>query len=293
MPGEVRPYLVPIPSTVQWGTWELWEDEAWVPLPYELEGWDSGTDLVLRRTVQVLADAFTAETYLLPSEVRVTASWTSSTTDMTDASTPVPLGSDGSALLQFRVAGSRIAGVLTIRTTLALHHPPVTQQLGAARIPGSVLTEDQRGVALDRTTSMFPVHEVDFAGTPLPPDASWHLETTTDFDAPFLGTFQLLLNSRDRELCAAVRNPKDKRQLALCDELQGGVAMLMLEIAVRARDELLERTWASDSVGDVFSRLLRNSGLETDIYPATPGMSRFRSRVAQAVRRSGQGRQFT
>ncbi|GLY31599.1 hypothetical protein [Kineosporia sp. NBRC 101731] len=293
MPGEVLPYLVPTRDTVSWGSWELGEDESWVPLPAELEGWDPGTDLFVRRSVKVDVLAFVKETALAPSHVRVTASWTSSTTDMTDACSPVLLNADGHAYLHFKMDGKRIAGVLTLRTTLTLAHPPQTSQLGVARIPGSVLAQDQRQVSLDGTPSMFPVHEVDFSGTPLPPEASWHLETTTDLDAPFYGTFQLLLNSRDKELSTAVRNPKDKRQKALCDELQAGIAALMLELAVRERDDLLDRTWPSDSVGEVLSRLLINSDLVKDVYPDSAGMSRFRSRIAQAVRRSGQGRQFT
>jgi hypothetical protein len=294
MSGEVFPYLVPqSPDCVQWGPWEMLDDEAWVLMPDEFEGWDSGTDVVLRRTVQVDLVTFTRETLLQREDVRVTASWTSSTTDMTDACAPAPLGPDGHGLLQFRMNGSRIAGVLTLVATVTLHRTPLAEQIGVARIPGSMIVREQRRVVLEGNTSMFPVHEVDFSATPLPTDASWHLETTPDLDAPFLGTFQLLLNSRDRELCAAVRNPKDKRQQALCDALYGDLAMLMLEIAVRERDELMERTWLADTVGQVLLGLLVNSGLEHDVFPDSGGTSRFRSRLDEAVRNMGQGRPFT
>lgn len=292
MPGEVFPYLVPVPGTVHWGGWELQEEDVWIALPAELEGWTPGTDLVLRRTVRVDPVALTAQTFLEPDEVRITTSWTSSTTDMTDACTPVALSGDGYAVLQFTVDGSQVSGVLSLRTTLALRAPARTAEIGAARIPGSVLDEDRQQVALENSPAMFPVHEVDFSGTRLPYDASWHLETTSDLDAPFLGTFQLLLNTRDRELCSAVRKPKDKRQLALCDELQAGVAMLMLEIAVKEREELTGRTWGAETVGHVLLQLLRNAGMENDVHPDTAGTARFRTRVADAVRRSGQGRQF-
>src|SRR5690606_38919204 len=114
------------------------------------------------------------------------------------------------------------------------------------------------------------VHEIDFSHTRLSPTASWHLETSTDLTAPFYGTYRVLINKLDRELRAAVtRGAKDKRQQALLDELQAGVAELLLEIALHLRTELAEREeWPPDSVGDVLSRTLAASPLHVVTPPS-------------------------
>lgn len=294
MPADVRPYLVPQVSTVIWQPWALLDGREWRPLPDELDGWDPGTDLRIGRRVEVDTRSFVQETGVPLENVVLAVSWTSSTTDMTEAAPPVRFDADGRAIVDTILVGERLSGVLTLRTTVSLVHPPIGRQLGVASVPGSVLAEHVQRVVLENVSSMFPVSEIDFSQTRLSPTASWHLETSTDLVAPFYGTFRVLINRRDRELSAAVaRGVKDKRQQALLDELQAGVAGLLLELALHLRDDLGERDeWPVDSVGDVLSRTLTASPLSATAPPSPVDLAEFRTQISGAVRNLGRGRIF-
>ncbi|MBM0255489.1 hypothetical protein [Micromonospora sp. 4G55] len=294
MPADVRPYLVPQPGIVVWQPWMLLGAQEWCPLPAAVDGWDPGTDLRVARRVQVDAQRFRQETGLELDDVALTVSWTSSTTNMTEASPPVRFDPSGATVADTILVGERLSGILTLRTTVSLVRPSDRRAIGVAAVPGSVLAEHVQQVVLESVSSMFPVHEIDFSHTRLSPAASWHLETSTDLTAPFYGTFRVLINKRDRELSAAVaRGAKDRRQQALLDELHGDVAALLLELALHLRDELAEREeWPSDSVGDVLSRTVAASPLPVAAPPSPAELADFRTQVSGAIRHLGRGRIF-
>jgi hypothetical protein len=297
MPSDVRPYLVPSPDTVIFGAWTHWDGEDWSPLPEAIDGWDPGTDLRLRREVRIDVERLRRETGLGgTSEMALTMSWTSSSSGMTEASDPVVVRQAGVLLTEVVLLGARVGGVVRLRTTLSVTSVAQAGVPGVVWMPGSVLAEDERRLALEGSLSMFPVHDVDFSHTRLSPDASWHLEAGTELTAPFLGSFRLLLNSRDKELMAAVsRGVKDKRQQALCDELEQGVAAVMLELAVLVRDELIDREeWPPETVGDVLSRTLAAAEQTAELRAPTGAheVVEFRTRLAGAVRGVGHGRAF-
>ncbi|MFI6078345.1 hypothetical protein ACIA5C_43150 [Actinoplanes sp. NPDC051343] len=269
-------------------------EQGWVPLPSGVDGWDPSVDLRVARRVQVDPIRFAQETGVALAEVALAVSWTSSTTGMTEAVPPVSFGDQGTATVEAVLVGERLSGVLSLRTTICLVAPQPRTTVGVASIAGSVLGEEVRLLALDSQAPMFPVHEIDFGATRLSPTASWHLETGTDLLAPFYGAFRVLINTQDTELSAAVaRGAKDKRQQALLDELEAGVAMLLLEIAVSLQHDLSEReTWPAETVGDILGRLLDQASLKIN-RPSSPGeLSTFRTQLAGAVRNAGRGRTF-
>lgn len=294
MPAEVRPYLVPRPGTVVWEPWFLLDAEEWRSLPDQIDGWDPGTDLRAARRVRVDIVRFVQETGLDLADVALTVSWTSSTTDMTEAAPAVTFDANGTAMVDTTLVGERLSGTLTLRSTISLVRAAVARGAGVAAVPGSVLAEDVQRVVLETMSSMFPVHEIDFSHTRLSPTASWHLETSTDLTAPFYGTFRVLINKRDRELRTAVaRGSKDRRQHALVDELQAGVATLLLELALHLRAELAEReAWPPDSVGDVLARTVAASPLHAVAPPSATDLAEFRTQISGAVRNLGRGRIF-
>jgi hypothetical protein len=294
MTADVKPYLVPLDETVAWEPWYVMSDGGWELLTDEIDGWDPGIDLHLARRVRVDRNRLRRDTGIDLADVGLSVSWTSSSTGMTDAVSPIAFGQDDIALADAHLPGERLSGVLELRTTLCLIRRPSTAVAGVASIPGSVLAERLSRVELESRSSMFPIHELDFAATRLSRTASWHLESSTDLLMPFYGTFRVLVNSRDTELSGAVaRGGKDKRQQALLDELEAGVAMLMFEIALNLREELAEREdWPTDTVGDVLSRLLEQSDLNLAVPPAPQDLSTFRTQLAGAVRNAGSGRVF-
>ncbi|MEU8003157.1 hypothetical protein AB0B66_18520 [Catellatospora sp. NPDC049111] len=272
----------------------LLESSQWSPLPEAVDGWDPGTDLHVGRRVRVDPERFRQETGLELADVALAVSWTSSTTQMTEAAPPVRFDAGGTAVADTTLVGDRLSGVLSLRSTVSLVRPPVERAVAVAAVPGSVLAEQVQRVVLENVSSMFPVHEIDFAHTWLSPTASWHLETSVDLTAPFYGTFRVLINKRDSELSSAVsRGAKDKRQQALLDELQAGVAALLLELALHLHAELAERDdWPLDSVGDVLSRTVAASPLSIVVPPSPAELATVRTQISGAVRNLGRGRIF-
>ncbi|MFI7053295.1 hypothetical protein ACIBLB_14670 [Streptosporangium canum] len=237
---------------------------------------------------------FVQETGLDLADVALTVSWTSSTTDMTEAAPAVKFDPNGMAIVDTTLVGERLSGTLSLRSTISLVRPSIGREVGVAMVPGSVLADHVQRVVLESMSSMFPVHEIDFSYTRLSPTASWHLETSTELTAPFYGTFRVLINKRDRELRTAVaRGIKDRRQQALLDELQAGIAALLLELALHLRAELSEREeWPPDSVGDVLARTVAASPLHVVAPPSAVDLADLRTQVSGAVRNLGRGRVF-
>ena len=105
-----------------------------------------------------------------------------------------------------------------------------------------------------------------------------------------------MLNQRDTELAAAVtRGRKDSRQEALLDELEHGVAALLLELATHLRTELAEcDNWPAGSVGDTLARVLHQAERSGTVPPPTGPhvLADSRTRISAAVRAAGHGRQL-
>lgn len=293
MAHDVLPYLTPDSDTVVWGDWMLKGDDSIQKLPAALEGWEPGTDVHLSRSVTIDVPRLSAQCGLRAEDLALVVAWTSSTTGMTEAADPIPITS---RLLSLDVVlrGARISGTLEIRTSVCLISVPRDSQQGAARWPGSVLVDHRHKLALEPEGAQFPITALDFARSIHPAEASWHLETSTDLEAPFSGTFRLLLNTRDTELRRSVeRQNHDARQRALLDELEGGVATVLLEIALGSAAELSQRAeWPEGSVGDVLQRLLLASGLRESEIMAVLDPALRRTRLNAAVQRLGQGRLF-
>jgi hypothetical protein len=297
MHGDVLPYLVPAQDAVRFSPWQRLDGEGWSELPDRMPDWDSDTDLSIWREAVIDLERVRGQCGLpADTALALTTSWTSSSTAMSRSAEPIPVTRSGPVTLACVMTGDRIAGVVTIRTTLTLAQPPTIRRPGTAWFPGSVLFEDRQTIALEATDPPFPMHEIDFSRTRLDPDASWHLETTTELTAPFLGTFLLLLNTRDKELIDAVaRGRKDRRQEALVEELEHGVGALLLELALHLRTELDEREeWPAGTVGNVLTRILDGSARSTSLHPASGphDLTEVRTMLYGTARAAGRGRRF-
>ncbi|GAA4178467.1 hypothetical protein GCM10022251_82600 [Phytohabitans flavus] len=266
-------------------------------LPSHLPDWDSNTDLIIERDVQLDLDRLARETGITSdASLALTTSWTSSSSDMSSYVPPVVVSASGTITLRAVLKGERLGGVVTLRTTLTLARPSAVRAPGVAWFPGSVLAEHRYSVGLEPSDPPFPTHEIDFSRTRLNPDASWHLETTTDLTAPFLGSFLLLLNTRDQELISAVaKGRKDKRQQLLIEDLEHGVGALLIELALHHRDELCDSDrWPPGTVGDVLKRILDAASKRADLRIADGphDLAEVRTLITGAARATGRGRQF-
>jgi hypothetical protein len=289
---DAKPYLVPGAETCGFHDWEVLRQGEWSALPDALDDWAPGTDLSLRRVINLDIGA-AREQMRLPasSPLNVAVSWLESKYGMRGEVARLRLEASGAQSLEVTLPGDEIGGVLSIRTTLSLGEswqaPP-----GVAAWAGSIVQDDVVRIRLQGTAGLFPVSIVDFAHTHHDPDASWHLVSSTELEAPFLGKFLLQINSRDTELVSAIGAVKrDGRQQLLLEELHHQVARVMMQVARQAQQqhELLERDdWPADSVGDVLSRLLLSAGLDETM--TDNDWAEMNTAFSAAARRAGYGR---
>jgi hypothetical protein len=294
--SDVLPYFVP--SIQSWKTpeWQIRTLDEWTDLPEWIEGWDPDTDLLLRMVGEVDADRIRAECHLPPrASLILTVSWISSSSLMTGTILSRELLSSPS-IVEVELPAKEIGGTVTIITTVSVRDDNDLASPGAARFAGSILLRHETRVAVEGAGAMFPVAIVDFATTPFDTSSSWKLEVTEDLEAPFLGGFQLLLNSRDVDLVKAVTSgATDPRSILLVEDLEAGVASLLTELALGLRDELTAASeWQPDSVGNVLTRFLdgaKSTGLDTIPYGAE-ATAAFRSKLNGVVRALSMGRAF-
>lgn len=286
------PFLLPDADSITEVEWLIAEGEAWAPLPEELPGWDSATDVYVRCAITVDWPRFRASCGL-PADfpIACTLAWTSSTSQMRASSrksfAPVVASP---VIVEGTLPAARVGGVLTLDLTV---HPDRDWPAAPAAVvnrSGSTLFRSTRNLVLEAQGSQFPVAVVDFGRTSHDPAASWFLSVDGPLEAPFHGVVLLLLNESDSELVVAASSGRpDARQQVLLDELSHQVAMQLLEYALAADQEegLLMRDWPTDSVGDVLRQTLESVGDE-----APRDSVERRAWFAGAARRLGFGRQF-
>jgi len=290
---EVRPYLVPEEGVVSNSAWFLNGDEV-RPLPEYLEGWDPDTNLELERIVTVDLRTLAQQCGLDNDEdLTLTVSWTATSSDMVEVGYSSLVKPDQS--VRIVLPGARVGGALDIRTTVSLANRRPNARAGTVRWEGSILSQHVQRLTLQGQGAMFPVSSADFAGTPYGAYASWTLQTSTELETPFMGGFLLLLNSRDLELHGAISaDSKSPRQDLLLDQLEAGVAALLIELALDLREELADRDWPAGSTGEVLDSYLKVATKRALELPSTgPDRVEFRSRLESVVREESWGRLFT
>jgi hypothetical protein len=289
--SDVFPYVVPSRDAVAFGGWVTGEDDA--ALPAELVGWDPQTDVAARQVVTVDLEGFVREAGL-PETVRLglNVSWLSASTGMRGVLASVDLSEQ--QIIEVLLPGEKLSGNVLLRTTVTLaedHAGPI----GSARSAGSVLAEHLQSVAVEGQSEMFPVSVADLSHSPFGPYASWHLQTSADLEAPFMGAFLLVLNKRDQELTAAVNSTRrNARQDALLEQLEADVATVMVEMAIKLSADLQSDVWPAGTVGHVLHRYLRIAErYKVGRNDSAEDVADFRARIASAVREDGAGRMFS
>lgn len=293
MAREIWPFRRAGSATLEFEPWHLSGSDP-VLLPEYLEGWDPLTDVHLDRVVRCDLQAVKSEAGLaVTDELVLSVSWVNRQSFMTESVYRAYLGSD--QLVRVALPARRLGGSITLRTTVVVAASDLNRPLGVARWAGSILASHEQIVMLEGSGPMFPIAEVDFAGTAYPPDASWTLQLPDDLALPVLGSVLLLVNSRDRELISALAASKpDTRQTAILENLEGQVASFLIEIAAASRAELESEVWSEQSVGDLLIRYLAigsTRGLLGLVGSVDRGM--FASGLEAAARAEGFGRRFS
>ncbi|MDO5731319.1 hypothetical protein [Corynebacterium sphenisci] len=291
------PYLVPDPEALEMTEWQLIKGEDTEPLGAYVPDWTTGNDIQLSRSAQVDPERVREECRL-PADARLglAVSWMGNSSKIRQRVSLIRCTGER-AWIRVRLPGDRLGGTVEVATSLVLLDDVASPEVGAPHRAGSILVRDVVTIALEGDGSMFPMAVADFRGQPFPDDASWFVRTSTNPDANFSGTFQVLVNEMDTALVAAIEAEKPNReQAALLDQMSSAVIETVLDLAyqMRARGDLDGTPREEGSVGDVLEALIGQTcggGTFDELYEY--GNNARRRAVFQGMaRRLGAGRMF-
>lgn len=244
--------------------WQLSVGSKSDELPAFIPHWDANVNISLARSVVVDVDDARRACGLGEGDpLRVLAVWRSSGTALRGAGTIVDLPRGGLqvAVLQLDVNGVDLAGEVEVGTQLVLARES-TAPPPAPRIPGSVLWEETVQVALEGTSSRFPVEVADFdRASWLPSGAAWRLSWNgQDLEEPLLRGLQLIINSRHTAVVEAVQTPyPTTEQQAIRSTIYYDVGRSLIR-GVLANDDFVRESVAypEGSIGRAAHRLIRS-----------------------------------
>lgn len=290
------PYLTPDPAVVTAEGWHVEAGDERFPLPDHLESWSQGSSLRLTRRIEIDLPALLAQTGLPSSaEIGISVSWMSNSTKIRRRVFRSAISREPISVTA-NLNGDEISGQLDLRTTVILNGSIEEIDPWVASEAGSILLAEKRVFGLGLNESGFPMSVVDFAVTNLPPEASWHLETSTALEDRFSSSFQVLVNERDERLIKAMETEKPtKEQSLMLHNLMSGVMeeTLRLAYALRSNGELALDGYEYGSVGEVLSNLVKRTGdVSLDSLTDPSQLALARTQFEAMARGLGVGRQF-
>lgn len=283
------PYLTPPAETVEMLPWHRTYGDEQCQLGPLLTDWTPGSDIRLSRVVGIDLDEV-RETAGLHDDVTLglVVSWVSNSTKIRRRCFLKGNPEERQAV-EIVLPGDEIGGTLELDTSLVVLDAPGEPVVGVAHRPGSILLRDSQKIILEGDGSSFPMAVVDFNHTRYNPSASWHLETTTDIDANFSATFQVLINQRDEKLVKSIEADRPtKEQTILLQELSAGVIEVLLDLAYALEYQGTLNITASQgdgSVGSVLQGLINQTGYIDLGDFSDPGNTSYRRSQLQGMAR--------
>lgn len=288
------PYLTPLPDVLRAQEWSIDDGDRPEPLESSIPNWTQGTDVYLVRSIEIdRSEALRAAGLPEHAVLGIAVSWFSDSTKFRRSIYRAPIY-DEPLYVRARLSGDEISGTIKVRTSLVLltSHPDAPSWV--ANEPGAMLLREEIPVSVEGDGSVFPMAVVDFASTTYPTNASWYLVTSTQLEARFSSTFQVMINERDAKLVKAIEAPKpDREQTVLLEDLEHGVLATLLEIAYSLRTEgFLEIEGHEDgSVGAVLAELVDDSSdVALDVNSGTSRIAHKRAFFDSLARDIGAGR---
>ena len=270
------------------GPWNVQWNGSVAPLGSVLDGWASGDDVTISRIVRLDLDEIRTECGIsADATLGLSVSWIS---DSTKIRQRIYLNRSLSNRNEIEVVlpGDRIGGTVEISTSLIVVASPVMKEKWIAQLPGSILVKDVDKVTLEGEGSMFPMAVVDFDGRVYDSSASWFVETSTDLEANFSATFQVMVNEKDKALVKAIEEDKPSRdQVNILDNMESGVMQVVLELAytLKNRGDLLDFEYGDGTVGETLWNLIEQTGNRNLDDMTDPSQIATRSAVFQGMAR--------
>lgn len=288
MSTSARPYLVAGPDAVRFSGWSMVRDGASTPLPEVLPDWDYNTDLFLGSALELDRVRIEQDSGVsIRAPLRVAVVWRSIDGRIGTSAHVADVGEASRLRLDVVLPGDDLGPEIDLWVRLVLAQDLEGTAPGIPRLAGSILWEQSTHLVLAGDAARFPISVVDFAACGLDPDASWVLQLPDRLEAPVLGEFALLLNSRDTELVAALTGTT--AQESAIRPIFEQLTVHLLEAAVELVDELEAGSWEPGTLGAVLVALTSriSGGARALAALRVRHPTRYRTVLAGEARRNG------
>ena len=298
MPRELfAPYILIAEEQIGLGKWEAKIGDDQLPLQEVLAQWTTGTNLTIQRSVEASQQTVRGLMALdSKASFGISVTFFNNDSKLREQRYLEPLDEDSSKIISTEISGDLLGGRSELVTSLVLLNAGDAGKVGVARRKGSILTKDVEPIEIGVDESGFPTAIVRFATLPYHSLASWHLETSTDLDAPFTSVFQLLINEDDKSLVKAIESERPNReQQSFLDQMTSGVIEIMLELAFSQWNALMEddRAFEEGSVGEALRHVLEVAQVTGPMtFEGPDNASRRRSYYSGLARQINAGRLF-
>lgn len=283
MTRRVLPYRVPSEDVVATEAWLLVTPDGEIALPEALPDWDYQMDLHLRRTVRVDLDQARAQSGLPTDAALILAAvWTATGSNLSGPAQHVRLIDGGTrvVVLEFRLRGSDLGGLLMLDTALVLAERRSDARPSSPRRAGSVLWSDREFLRLQGDAPQFPMAVIDFARTSFPDHAAWHLQISGSLESATMGSLLLLVNERNTVTATAFENAGKPRPVdrIVLSAVYADAARIMVEHALSNDDFAEDSDFPEGSLGATMLSLF------DQLFPGQPITDiRLRQRQSPAL----------
>ena len=236
------PYLRPDSTRIRADKWLHVTRQSITPLPSFLPDWDYATDLELRRSVEIDVPAALQDCGLVDGKIGLTAVWRATSTRLSGALAPVPLGKEpdrNSIELTVGLSGAELGGTLVLDTQLVLLRAGAREHPMVPARPGTILWSDRETVQLEGTSARFPIEVMDFEQTGISsPDAAWYFDLQRDaLEESALGCMVLYVNKGHKRVARAIHSPDaDDETRAIISAVRFDVARTLIVSALENED---------------------------------------------------------
>jgi len=254
-----------------------------IALPEALPDWDYQMDLHVRRTVRVDLDQARAQSGLPTDAALILAAvWTATGSNLSGPAEHVRLTDGGTrvVVLEFRLRGSDLGGLLMLDTALVLAEHRSDARPSSPRRAGSVLWSDRDFLRLQGDAPQFPMAVIDFARTSFPDHAAWHLQISGSLESATMGSLLLLVNERNTVTATAFENAGKPRPVdrIVLSAVYADAARIMVEHALSNDDFAEDSDFPEGSLGATMLSLF------DQLFPGQPITDiRLRQRQSPAL----------
>jgi hypothetical protein len=249
-----------------------------------LPTWDYGTDLSLRRVVDIDMDRLREQAVVPDAELSLAVYWSAGRLRGAGSIEMLPSTGPAQVELSADLRGWELGGVLGLHSVICLTREQTAQKGPVAWRLGSAIWSDDKTTKLQGDVPRFPVAVVDIGAQGYPAGAPWILDLQSELWEPTMGALHLLVNEDDATVVHAVAaaGTDDEVATTLLASMHYDAGRTLVDLAVGHEELREDIEFPAESLGRTLLTLLHR------VFPGMPVSAVRDLRNTDPARYSGQ-----